>query len=139
VEPRERARAQAVRAAQWLAELALSVGDSAEAVRACLAGLTADRYSDPLWRLLIEARDAAGDAGAAGRARREYELVLDALGVDADREIGRTPRSRPAIARPANGSSHASTNGQHPSTTADAPRPALPTPRSPISPPAVRP
>jgi DNA-binding SARP family transcriptional activator len=81
VEPRERYRTMAVEAAQWLAELAHRDGEAAEAVAASLRGLAIDRYSDPLWRLLIDAREAAGDHGAALRARRDYEGVLAGLGV----------------------------------------------------------
>jgi hypothetical protein len=44
-------------------------------------GLTHDRYNDPLWRLLIVARERAGDTGAASRDRREYAAVLAGLGV----------------------------------------------------------
>jgi hypothetical protein len=51
-------------------------------VRVCRRGLEIDRTYDPLWRLLIEARDRAGDAGAASRERREYEGMLAALGID---------------------------------------------------------
>jgi hypothetical protein len=50
-------------------------------VRACRFGLELDRYQDALWRMLIEARDRAGDTGAATRDRREYALVLEGLGV----------------------------------------------------------
>ena len=88
VEPREHMRVLASQAAQWLAESSLAAGDAGEAARAVLVGLAADRYSDPLWRLLIEAHDAAGDRGAAGRARRDYARVLTGLGVHG--EDGRT-------------------------------------------------
>ena len=88
VEPRERLRGLAARAGQWLAELSLGAGDPAEATRASLAGLAIDRYSDPLWRLLISAREAAGDHGAASRARQEYAVVLAGLGVADDDDDG---------------------------------------------------
>jgi DNA-binding SARP family transcriptional activator len=83
VEPREARRAQAADSAVALAELRLELGDPDGAARACRTGLAIDRYHDPLWRLLIEARDRAGDAGAALRARQDYESVLSNLGLAA--------------------------------------------------------
>lgn len=81
VEPRERLRSEAVEAAQVLAELLLSVGRAGEAAQACSRGLHIDRYHDPLWRLLVVAREQAGDRVAAARARRDYQLVLAELGL----------------------------------------------------------
>ncbi len=78
---RDRYRLQVLEACQALAEEALLGGDYSEAVRACRFGLAVDRYQDALWRVLIEARDRAGDAGAAARDRQEYALVLEGLGV----------------------------------------------------------
>ena len=87
-ERRDHYRAHAVEAAQGLAEEALLVGDHATAVRACRFGLEVDRYQDAFWRMLILARERAGDAGAASRDRREYALVLEALGVEASGPAG---------------------------------------------------
>jgi DNA-binding SARP family transcriptional activator len=70
-----------VEAACAVAESALVDGDSRAAIEACRLGLGIDRYHDPLWRLLIEARDRAGDVGAASRDRREYAGVLAELGL----------------------------------------------------------
>jgi DNA-binding SARP family transcriptional activator len=81
VDRREQLRRLAVVAAESLAELAIAAGDGAAAAWACTSGLRIDRYHDPLWRNLIAARELAGDPGAAGRARREYETVLAGLGV----------------------------------------------------------
>lgn len=81
IEPRERYRGLAVEVAREAAEATLVVGDARSAIDACRAGLSIDRYHDPLWRLLIEARQAAGDVGAADRDRREYESILVELGV----------------------------------------------------------
>jgi DNA-binding SARP family transcriptional activator len=83
LEPRERCRAAAVEAAQTLAELTLEAGDGAEAARVCAAGLRVDRYDDALWRLLVKARQLAGDRLAASRAMADYERVLSELGVPA--------------------------------------------------------
>ena len=82
-ERRDHYRARAVEAAQGLAEEALLAGDHATVVRACRFGLELDRYQDAFWRMLILARERAGDAGAAPRDRRDYALVLEALGVHA--------------------------------------------------------
>jgi DNA-binding SARP family transcriptional activator len=81
VERRERCRAQAVEAAQAIAQEALVDGELDRAVDACRAGLELDRYHDPLWRSLIQARDRAGDPGAASRDRRDYAAVLADLGI----------------------------------------------------------
>ena len=82
-ERRDAYRAKALEAAEGLASEALLTGDLATVVRACRFGLGLDRYQDTLWRLLIAARDQGGEAGAASRDRREYALVLEALGVEA--------------------------------------------------------
>jgi DNA-binding SARP family transcriptional activator len=83
IEPRERFRAGALEAAQGLAELLLKQDDPAAAANACATGLWVDRLHDPLWKLLIQAREQAGDPGAASRARRDYARVLEELGVTA--------------------------------------------------------
>ncbi len=79
---RERARAEAVDAACGLARLLLD-GDPAGAADACTAGLTVDPYHDPLWRLLVEARERSGDQAAATSARSGYARILAELGVGA--------------------------------------------------------
>jgi DNA-binding SARP family transcriptional activator len=84
IEPRERFRAGALEAAQGLAELHLKQGDPAAAANACATGLWVDRLHDPLWKLLIQAREQAGDPGAASRARRDYARVLEELGLTAN-------------------------------------------------------
>jgi DNA-binding SARP family transcriptional activator len=82
VDRRERYRTAAVEAARAVAEESLLADQLDEVVRACRRGLEIDRTYDPLWRLLIEARDRAGDAGAASRERREYEGMLAGLGIE---------------------------------------------------------
>lgn len=82
-ERRDQYRSRAVEAAQGLAEEALLAGDHATVVRACRFGLELDHYQDAFWRMLILARERAGDASAASRDRREYAAVLEALGVGA--------------------------------------------------------
>jgi DNA-binding SARP family transcriptional activator len=81
VDRRERCQAAGAEAAQWLAELRLRRGDSAGAAQAAAVGLRIDRYQDPLWRLVVAAREQAGDHVAAGRARAEYARVLAELDV----------------------------------------------------------
>lgn len=83
IEPRERFRSGALEAAQSLAELLLKRGDPNGAASACTTGLWVDRFHDPLWKLLIDARERAGDAIAASRARRDYARVLEELGLTA--------------------------------------------------------
>jgi DNA-binding SARP family transcriptional activator len=82
VERRERLRAKALDVARELASSALLADEPETAIHVCQVGLGFDRYHDPLWRLLIEARDRAGDVGAASRDRREYQGMLAALGVE---------------------------------------------------------
>ena len=82
-ELRDHYRAGALEAAQGLAENLLKRGDPAGAAQACGTGLWIDRLHDPLWKLLIEARERAGDPVAASRARRDYARVLDELGITA--------------------------------------------------------
>jgi DNA-binding SARP family transcriptional activator len=83
IDVRERYRANALEAAQSLAEILMKRGDPAGAAQACSTGLWIDRLHDPLWRLLIEAREQAGDSVAASRARRDYARVLEELGLSA--------------------------------------------------------
>jgi SARP family transcriptional regulator, regulator of embCAB operon len=83
VSRRDHYREAAVEAAGELASESMLAGDFGTAVRACRFGLEIDRYQDSLWRVLIEARDRAGDTGAASRDRREYAAILEGLGVGA--------------------------------------------------------
>jgi DNA-binding SARP family transcriptional activator len=55
--------------------------DPRQAVRVARAGLSADRYRDDLWKLLIDSAEAAGNYAEAEQARRDYEGVLSDLGV----------------------------------------------------------
>jgi serine/threonine-protein kinase PknK len=81
VERREHFRREAVEAATIVADDAYGAGDLEEAIRVCRRGLELDRFHDPLWRVLIAARDQAGDSGAASRDRREYASILEGLGL----------------------------------------------------------
>lgn len=91
VERREQLAAMGVAAAVEAARSALAMHNHEAATRACRAGLRIDRYHDPLWRLLIETHDRAGDAGAASRDRRQYEHILAGLGVPAEARVGSSP------------------------------------------------
>jgi DNA-binding SARP family transcriptional activator len=84
VERREHFRREAVEAATVVAGDALASGDLDEAIRVCRRGLELDRFHDPLWRVLIAARDQAGDPGAASRDRREYASILEGLGLSSE-------------------------------------------------------
>jgi DNA-binding SARP family transcriptional activator len=70
-----------IEAATGLAEILLDRGDPGEAVKVCRNGLAADRYCDPLWRLLLQALDAAHDTAGHARARHQYDAVLTDLGI----------------------------------------------------------
>jgi hypothetical protein len=61
-------------------------------VAACEHGLDRDRHRDALWRVLISAREQAGDLALAVQARREYERLLGALAQPAAAPTGVTPR-----------------------------------------------
>jgi DNA-binding SARP family transcriptional activator len=77
---RERARIELVEATRALAELLLPT-DPAAAAEACSTGLAVDPHHDPLWRILVEARERAGDQAAATSARSGYARMLADLGV----------------------------------------------------------
>jgi len=77
---RDRARADYVEAALGLAELVMAE-QPAEAAAVCVAALGIDAYHDPLWRLLVEARERAGDRAAAASARASYARMLADLGL----------------------------------------------------------
>jgi DNA-binding SARP family transcriptional activator len=83
VAARDRYRADAGWAAETLAELWLDRGAAALAAETCKRGLAIDRYRDPLWRLLAEAHERGGDQAAAARARRDYEQMLQEMGLEA--------------------------------------------------------
>jgi len=77
---RDRARADYVEAALGLAELVMAE-QPAEAAAVCVAALAIDAYQDSLWRLLVEARERAGDRAAAATARASYARMLADLGL----------------------------------------------------------
>ena len=52
-----------------------------DATRVARSGLGADRYRDDLWKVLIDAAERAGNHAEAESARREYESLLNDLGV----------------------------------------------------------
>ena len=63
---RQQLQAAATDATHSLGTLLLHGGRPAEAVGVCRWGVATDRYSDPLWRLLLDSLQADGDL--AGRA-----------------------------------------------------------------------
>jgi DNA-binding SARP family transcriptional activator len=88
---RDRARADYVEAAAGLAQLVMA-DRPAEAAAVCATALSIDPYHDPLWRLVIEARERDGDVAAAASARASYARMLAELGLPA----GPTTVPRPA-------------------------------------------
>jgi DNA-binding SARP family transcriptional activator len=78
---RDRLRLAAADAAQLLAELHIEADRPSEAAAAADRGLRIDQYRDGLWRLLIQAAEAAGDRAAARRHQDRYAAVLRDLGV----------------------------------------------------------
>ncbi len=89
-ERREASRLAAVDAAQALAEILIARAEASRAARVCTTGLQIERYHDPLWRLLITARDMAGDQGAAKAARIGYDRMLAELGLSGT--MGNSPQ-----------------------------------------------
>ena len=80
VPARERVRADYVDAARSLAELIVDEVP-VEAAAVCTSALAIDPYHDPLWRLLVAARERSGDVAAASSARAGYQRMLTELGV----------------------------------------------------------
>ena len=81
VEPRRWLVGRYSEAAARLATLLLDDDDPRQAVRVARAGLSADRYRDDLWKLLIDGAERAGNHAEAEQARRDYETILNELGV----------------------------------------------------------
>jgi DNA-binding SARP family transcriptional activator len=81
LEPRDRYRLLATEAHRLLAERLLGDDQPEEAAAVAERGLAVDRYSDGLWRLMIEAHDRSANRAAGAQARRSYRLVLAELGV----------------------------------------------------------
>ena len=60
------------------------------AVEAATRSLEIDHYQDDAWRVLIAGHEAAGQAAAAARARRQYADLLATLDFDPQKHL-RTP------------------------------------------------
>ena len=90
----------AVEASQALAELFLRAATRQPPRKASAVGLQIERYHDPLWRLLIESRDRAGDHGAATKARHGYDRMLAELGIRQEKVGLATPRYKFDLAHP---------------------------------------
>ena len=74
-------QAAAVDMSRGLAALLLDRQDPAAAIEVCRRGLEADRYCDPLWRLLLNALQADDDLAGHALAMGQYDGVLAELGV----------------------------------------------------------
>jgi DNA-binding SARP family transcriptional activator len=66
----------------------------------CTAALGIDAYHDPIWRLLVEARERAGDWAAAASARASYTRMLADLGVPEDPASDRSAAGARSDPRP---------------------------------------
>jgi DNA-binding SARP family transcriptional activator len=79
----ERDRLQLVhaRACELSAMASQQQGDYSQAERAARLGLLSDRFSDPLWQLLISCCESRGAVAEAARTKRDYHAVLSELGV----------------------------------------------------------
>jgi len=76
---RESIRGEAAGVAAALATFELRDGEVAAAIEVCDRALAIDELDHRLWTLLAEARQRAGDPGAARRARQAYrELIAEA-------------------------------------------------------------
>lgn len=78
---RQQLQGAATDAAHSLGSLLLNGGRPAEAVAVCRWGLATDRYSDPLWRLLLDSLQADGDLAGRALAMARYNELLVELGV----------------------------------------------------------
>jgi DNA-binding SARP family transcriptional activator len=72
----ETMRAEIVDAADLLAQLELAAGNADAAAWAARAGLTAEPAAEQLWRALMRAEDAAGNAAGVAEA---WSACLDAI------------------------------------------------------------
>lgn len=91
---REETRAKLSGAAFALAGMILTE-DPNGAAEACGAGLRLDPHHDGLWRLLVVARERAGDQAAAATARQGYERMLAQLGLTTTSDDGVASRTTP--------------------------------------------
>ncbi|MEV7628598.1 winged helix-turn-helix domain-containing protein [Actinoplanes sp. NPDC089786] len=73
----------AAEAAADLARLQLDAGAVSDAMLTARRCVEIDRYSDPGWRLLIEACELVPSPAAAARAKRGYADMLASLGITA--------------------------------------------------------
>jgi DNA-binding SARP family transcriptional activator len=82
VESRERLRLQAADAIVRLVALLSETNSPVEGIIDwCERGLKIDRYSDDLWKRLIDLHEQRADAAKAARLRLQYQLMLAELGV----------------------------------------------------------
>lgn len=80
VEPRRRLAVTFTDVAARLAAVLID-GDAREACRVARAGIAADRFRDDLWKVLIDGAERGGHHAEAEAARRQYEGILEELGV----------------------------------------------------------
>jgi DNA-binding SARP family transcriptional activator len=76
VERRGSVRARLVEASRSLARHLVTSSQCELAAEVATSGLAADRYDDALWRVLIDAREKAGDGAGARRAQADYRAMV---------------------------------------------------------------
>lgn len=81
VEWRDQHHAQLVALTALAGAAALALGRFGDAAGLAERGLLADRYADPLWKLVIMAHERAGEVAAAARTRGAYDAVRRDLGL----------------------------------------------------------
>jgi DNA-binding SARP family transcriptional activator len=81
VRARDVHRAAVVDTARALARHLLDTGRHAAAAEVCRSALLVDRYSDPLWRLLVASLEADGELAEKARTVAQYDEVLAELGI----------------------------------------------------------
>lgn len=109
---RERYVLLAAGAAESLAGACLRADEPDRAVSAARHSIELNRWVDAPWRLLVEALTALGDHAAALHARREYDAVLQELGVRRPVDhapVNRGPGTRPRRSPPTSLGSHGTT------------------------------
>jgi DNA-binding SARP family transcriptional activator len=84
VRARDVQRATVVETARALAGHLADAGRHAAAAEVCRSALLVDRYSDPLWRLLVACLEADGELAEKARTVAQYDEVLAELGITRD-------------------------------------------------------
>lgn len=79
VQRRERVHAALSEVGHTLARQLIAAGSAGVAADVAATALARDRYDDEMWRLLIQARERAGDGAGARRAQSDYRKLVSEL------------------------------------------------------------